>query len=212
MERGPLKLDEYETAALWFRSALKPSERTMAAARLWGALKGPARDAVKDLKPSEFEYADGVERLLARLKATPLSRMPIPDAYHKIKRYDTTFRRGGETMSEFIIREDNTFKEMVAALRRLREDRRARRPPVEALGRQQAEGLEELDGEASRTEAEEGDLGFLESEMRGYRILQNSRLSREERQMVLAGTQNDTEYDSVVAQLRAACSGRQLSI
>ena len=64
----PLKLDEYETAALWFRSALKPSERSMAAARLWGALRGPARGAVKDLKPSEFEAPDGVERLLAKLK------------------------------------------------------------------------------------------------------------------------------------------------
>ena len=193
----PLKLDEYETAALWFRSALKPSERSMAAARLWGALRGPARDAVKDLKPSEFEAQDGVERLLAKLKSTPLSRMPIPDAYNKIKRYDTTFRKGGETITEFIIREDNTFKEMVAALRRLRDDRRGRRQlPA-------GEGLEELDGEASRTETE-GDLGFFESELRGYRILQNSRLTREERQMVLAGTQNDTEYDAVVAQLRAA--------
>ena len=195
----PLKLDEYETAALWFRSALKPSERSMAAARLWGSLRGPARDAVKDLKPSEFEATDGVEKLLAKLKSTPLSRMPIPDAYHKIKRYDTTFRRAGETISEFIIREDNTFKEMTAALRRLREDRRGRRQP--------GPGLEELDSKApdeQASEIPEGDLGFFESELRGYRILQNSRLSREERQMVLAGTQNDTEYDSVVAQLRAA--------
>ena len=195
----PLKLDEYETAALWFRSALKSSERSMAAARLWGSLRGPARDAVKDLKPSEFEATDGVEKLLAKLKSTPLSRMPIPDAYHKIKRYDTTFRRAGETISEFIIREDNTFKEMTAALRRLREDRRGRRQP--------GPGLEELDGQApdgQAPEIPEGDLGFFESELRGYRILQNSRLSREERQMVLAGTQNDTEYDSVVAQLRAA--------
>ena len=39
---------------------------------------------------------------------------------------------------------------------------------------------------------------FFELEIRGYDLLQNARLSREERQMVLDGTRNDTEYTAVV--------------
>ena len=46
---------------------------------------------------------------------------------------------------------------------------------------------------------------FFELEIRGYRLLQNARLSREERQMVLAGTGNDTEHTAIVTQLRSAC-------
>ena len=38
----------------------------------------------------------------------------------------------------------------------------------------------------------------------GYRLLENARLSREERQIVLAGTTNDTEHEAVVTQLRSA--------
>ena len=38
---------------------------------------------------------------------------------------------------------------------------------------------------------------FFELELRGYRLLQNARFSREERQMVLAGTRNDTEYTAI---------------
>ena len=45
---------------------------------------------------------------------------------------------------------------------------------------------------------------LFELEIRGYRLLQNARLSREERQMVLAGTRNDTEYTAIVAELRNA--------
>ena len=45
---------------------------------------------------------------------------------------------------------------------------------------------------------------FFELEIRGCRLLQNARLSRQERQMVLAGTRNDTEYTAIVTQLRSA--------
>ena len=51
---------------------------------------------------------------------------------------------------------------------------------------------------------------FFELEIRGYRLLQNARLSREERQMVLAGTRNDTEYTAIVTQLRGAWDDQDL--
>ena len=51
---------------------------------------------------------------------------------------------------------------------------------------------------------------FVELEIRGYRLLQHARLSREERQMVLAGTSNDTEYTAIVTQLRSAWDDQDL--
>ena len=51
---------------------------------------------------------------------------------------------------------------------------------------------------------------FFELEIRGYRLLQNAHLSREERQMVLAGTRNDTGYTAIVTQLRSAWDDQDL--
>ena len=51
---------------------------------------------------------------------------------------------------------------------------------------------------------------FFELEIRGYRLLQKARLSREERQMVLARTRNDTQYTAIVTQLRSAWDDQDL--
>ena len=51
---------------------------------------------------------------------------------------------------------------------------------------------------------------FFELEIRRYRLLQNARLSREERQMVMAGTRNETEYTAIVTQLRSAWDDQDL--
>ena len=51
---------------------------------------------------------------------------------------------------------------------------------------------------------------FFEMEIRRYRLLQNARLCREERQMVLAGTRNDTAHTAIVAQLRSAWDDQDL--
>ena len=56
----------------------------------------------------------------------------------------------------------------------------------------------------ARWQQEQNSQTFFELGIRGYRLLQNARLSREERQMVLAGTRNDTEYTAIVTQLRSA--------
>ena len=69
-------------------------------------------------------------------------------------------------------------------------------------------GYEMVEDEDIFTEApwqqEQTGQTFFELEIRGYLLLQNARLSREERQMVLAGTRNDTEYTVTVTQLRSA--------
>ena len=122
----PGSFEGYCKAARWFRSGLKQNEKTLAAARLWQALRGPAKEVVKDLDPDEFEREDGVQALLDVLQNAPLGRLPIPDAYSKIRIYDELVRHKGEVIGEFIVREDTAFKNMRAALRRVRQDRLAR--------------------------------------------------------------------------------------
>ena len=51
---------------------------------------------------------------------------------------------------------------------------------------------------------------FFEFDSRGYRLLQYARLSREERQMVLAGTRNDLEYTAIVTQMHGAWDDHDL--
>ena len=51
---------------------------------------------------------------------------------------------------------------------------------------------------------------FFGLEIRGYRLIQNPRLSRGERQTDLAGTRNDTEYTAIVTQLRSAWDDQDL--
>ena len=51
---------------------------------------------------------------------------------------------------------------------------------------------------------------FFELEIRGYRLLQNARLSQSERHMVVAGARNDTEYTAIVTQLRSAWDDQDL--
>ena len=88
----PLRFEAYEKAVLWYRAGLKDNERPMAVARLWAALKGAAKEAVKDLMPSQFDGKDGPEKLLLHLREGPLSKMPVPDAYQKIRAYEEAWR------------------------------------------------------------------------------------------------------------------------
>ena len=67
-----LTLQDYETAALWFKAGLKPGEQERAA-RLWANLQGPAKEVVRTCRPQEFENARGVERLFDILRDTALS-------------------------------------------------------------------------------------------------------------------------------------------
>ena len=106
------------------------------------------------------------------------------------------------------MREQRAFREMTEALRRVRNSRNeksgARRYDHQVTARNSS-----VDSEAEYDVVEDEDTfieapwrheqtgqTFFEQEIRGYRLLQNARLSREERQMVLAGTRNDTGVHS----------------
>ena len=97
------------------------------------------------------------------------------------------------------MREQRAFREMTEALRRVRNSRSEKsgvrrhdlRASVNSSVCSEAE-YEMVEDEDAFVEApwrqEQTGQTFFELEIRGYRLLQNARLSREERQMVLAGT------------------------
>ena len=217
-----LTLRDYETAALWFRAVLKPGEQERAVARLWANLQGPAKEVVRMCKPQDFEDARRVERLLRVSRDSPLASMSVPDAYKKIQAYNQIRRRPGEVIGDYIVREQRAFREMTEALRRVPNSRNnksgARRHDHQVTSGNssvysEAE-YEMVEDEDTFTEApwrqEQTGQTFFELEIRGYRLLQNARLSRGERQIVLAGTRNDTEQTAIVTQLRSAWDDQDL--
>ena len=111
-----LTLRDFETAALWFRAALKPREQERAVARLWANLQGLAKEVVRMCKPQDFEDARGVERLFRILRESPLASMPVADTYKKI-------RRPGEVIGDYIVREQRAFREMTETLRNSRNEK-----------------------------------------------------------------------------------------
>ncbi len=75
------------------------------------------------LDPDRYETHDGHLLLLDDLRASPLGKLPIPDAAHKIKHYYKDFRRRkGETVGALLIREQDCYSEMATALERLLEE------------------------------------------------------------------------------------------
>ena len=46
------------------------------------------------------------------LRSEPLGRMPIPDAYQKMRAYDAIVGKPGEVIGEYVIREDNCSGDM----------------------------------------------------------------------------------------------------
>ena len=194
---------------------MKPGKQQRAVARLWANLQGPAKEVVRMCKPQDFEDARGVERLLRILRESTLASMPVPDAYKKIQAYDQIRRRLGEVIDDFFGREQRTFREMTEALNEKsgvrRHDHRATSGNSSVCSEAEYDMVEDEDTfrEAPWRQEQTGQT-FFELEIRGYRLLQNARLSREERQMVLAGTGNDTQYTAIVTQLRTAWDDQDL--
>ena len=122
------------------------------------------------------------------------------------------------------MREQRAFREMTEALRRVRNSRDEKNG-ARRRGHRVTSGNSSVCSEAEYEMVEDEDAfveapwrqeqtgqTFFEQEIPGYRLLQNARLSlsREERQMVLAGTRNDTEYTAIVTQLRSAWDDQDL--
>ena len=151
----------------------------------------------KDLRKKWFECANlktlkdarRVERLLRILRESPLASMPVPDAYKKIQAYDQIRRRPGEVIGDYIVREQRAFREVTEALRRVgnirneksgarRHDHQVTSGNSSVYSEAEYEVVEDEDtfAEAPWRHEQTGQT-FFEREIRGYRLLQNARLS-----------------------------------
>ena len=73
--------EAFAIACRWYQRSLKDSEQKHAASKVWQRLSGAAKAVVKHLPPEDYEDADGLERLLGVLRASPLQQLPIPDSF-----------------------------------------------------------------------------------------------------------------------------------
>ena len=124
---NPSRWRHFETAVKWFPRTLKKQERDLAANRIIGRMLQSRVVAIRTfattLDPDRYETHDGHLLLLEDLRASPLGKLPIPDAAHKIKHYYKDFKRKkGETVGALLIREQDCYTEMVQALERLLEE------------------------------------------------------------------------------------------
>ena len=162
-------------------------------ARLWATLQGPA----KELEELSVSFVSCEKALSHRcLCLTPTRK------YRRMVKLDEDQEK---SFGDYIVREQRAFREMTEALRRVRNsrseksgvrrhDHRATSVNSSVCSEAEYEMVEDEDAfvEAPWRQEQTGQT-FFELEIRGYRLLQKARLSREERQMVLAGTGNDTE-------------------
>ncbi|CAK0867947.1 unnamed protein product, partial [Prorocentrum cordatum] len=124
---NPGRWRHFETAVKWFPRTLKRQERDLAANRIIGRMLQSKTIAIRTfattLDPDRYENPNGHILLLDDLRSSPLGKLPIPDAAHKIKHYYKDFkRRKGETVGALLIREQDCYSEMVQALERLLEE------------------------------------------------------------------------------------------
>ena len=130
------------------------------------------------------------------------------------------YREDLAVIGDNIVREQRASRQMTEALRHVRNsrseksgvrrhDHRATSVNSSVCSEAEYEMVEDAFVEGPWRQEQTGQT-FFELEIRGYRLLQNTRLSREERQMVLAGTRNDTEYTAIVTQLRSAWDDQDL--
>ncbi|CAK0875282.1 unnamed protein product [Prorocentrum cordatum] len=124
---NPGRWRHFETAVKWFPRTLKRQERDLAANRIIGRMLQSKTIAIRTfattLDPDRYENPNGHLLLLDDLRSSPLGKLPIPDAAHKIKHYYKDFKRPkGETVGALLIREQDCYSEMVQALERLLEE------------------------------------------------------------------------------------------
>ena len=77
----PGSFEGFCTSCMWYSHSLKDNEKKSAAPRVWQRLTGAAKSVVKHLDPKLFSGDDGLEKLLAILRESPLQKLPVPDSF-----------------------------------------------------------------------------------------------------------------------------------
>ena len=112
-------LRKYIQEVRWFVMGVKEEERKYAVARLLPGLSGSARQAAIKWSPSEFESGGGIELWLKRLSSLPTIQRAAPKAMAIVESYMELRRSGGETIGEYLVREEDGHQEFEEALDRL---------------------------------------------------------------------------------------------
>ena len=120
----PEDFSHYVQEIRWFFAATKSADRPYAAARLIRRMLDSEYTALKTLMykldPSDFRDEDGIGKLIAFLENSPMNRQPIPDAGAKLSQYYRKLgRKNGESIPQFLVREDHAHDGMWRALQRL---------------------------------------------------------------------------------------------
>ena len=112
-------------------------------------------------------------------------------------------------MTEALRRVRNAREEEDGKYRRHRH-RRPRHSPADS--EVDFEMVDEEEGRTDSSSRRETGQTFIELEIRGNRLLQNARQSRQERQMVSPGRRKDTQNGTVVTKLRRAGDDQTFAI
>ena len=114
----PSSFENFATSCKWYECSLKESDRRLAAPRIWQKLTGAAKSVVRNLKPQDFDTANGVDKLLEILRESPLQKLPIPDSFSHLEKWSGLRRAQGEDIPHLIIREEELFTELQQGLQR----------------------------------------------------------------------------------------------
>lgn len=120
----PQTFHHYIVEIKWYLAGTKTSDRPYAAARLVRRLLESDYPALKTLMykldPDEFRDENSVQQFIRFLENSPMNRQPIPDAGAKLAAYYRKLsRKTGESIPQFLIREDTVYDEMWRSLQRL---------------------------------------------------------------------------------------------
>ena len=187
---------------------------------------------MRHLNPDLYETPDGLSKLVAVLRESPLQAMPVPDLFKRLDQWHHLRRQGNESIPAFLVREEDMFVQLQDALQRARSDsqpglQRAdlpetaaaeqRGPPSTPSQSPIGRGVQRMTipastGQASGGQASTGGLeasvvgDFFSDELRGYRLIKGARLTATERQNVLTQTGNRTAFYMVRRALRTLFS------
>ena len=228
----PSAFESFVVSCKWYERSLKDTERKQAAARVWSRLQGAAKAVVKHLDPDEYSGEDGLTKLLQVLRTSPLQALPVPDSFSRLERWHSLRRKENESIAELLVREEDMWLQMQSALVRARADRgkgpRSSATPeiprvvdpsptgasspnnVRRNWHSGASTTSQTTGEGigvplvqTTTTAGLDTTDFWSNELRGYRLLKASHLTRQERQNILTQTNNATDFEIVKRALRA---------
>ena len=135
-------------------STLKASEKQLAAPRVWHRLVGFAKSVVRNLDPTAYSTQNGLDKLLEVLRRSPLQRLPVPDTFQRLERWSGLHRRQGESIPQFLVREEELFVELQQSLIRARSVKGKDQKVIIAEEPPPDEGEEE---EAAETEEKDDD-------------------------------------------------------